>query len=83
MLVMLQSLAPCAFTRILHAKKQRGLQEKFFFNHEKFFCNPLKLCLLSLKPPCQQRRDKDIYHQHSHQLIGQDNRNILTHTHTG
>ena len=66
-----------------YMQKQRGLQEKFFLNHEKFFCNPLILCLLSFKPPCQQRRDKDIYHQHTHQLIGQDNRNILTHTHTG
>lgn len=66
-----------------YMQKQRGLREKFFLNHEKFFCNPQILCLLSLKPPCQQRRDKDIYHQHTHQLIGQDNRNILTHTHTG
>lgn len=59
-----------------YIQKQRGLREKFF-------CNPLILCLLSLKPPCKQRRNKDIYHQHAHQLIGQDNRNILTHTHTG
>lgn len=59
-----------------YIEKQKGLQKKFF-------CNPLILCLLSLKPPCQQRRDKDIYHQHAHQLIGQDNRNILAHTHTG